>query len=99
MNWLLRFLTEYAGAITALATCIIALFTVLMWFVTRRIESATRHRDKEMTELYLVIVSTILVSGRTVGEPELSIRLIEEQKEKLGKLLAASNNAMVERGP
>ena len=82
---IMTFLANNSAAITALATFVIALFTILMWWVSHRIHQATMKRDKEMNELYLTIMATILVSGRTVGEPDLAVRLIEEQKEKLRK--------------
>lgn len=83
MNCIMKFLSDNAAAITALATVVIALFTFLMWWVSHRIHEASRQRDKEMKELYLVIMSTLLVSGKTVGEPDLAVRLIKEQTEKL----------------
>jgi prolipoprotein diacylglyceryltransferase len=84
------FLANNAAAITALATVVIAVFTFLMWLVSHRIHQATKQRDKEMTDLYLNIMSTILVSGRTVGEADLAVRLIKEQKEKLSKLFVTT---------
>lgn len=86
----MTFLANNAYAITALATSVIAIFTFLMWLVSHRIHQATKKRDKEMTELCLNIISTILVSGRTVGEADLAVRLIKEQKEKLSKLFVTS---------
>lgn len=84
------FLSNNATAITALATFVIALFTVLMWWVSRRIHQASLQRDKEMTDLYLNIMSAILVSGRTVGEADFTAMLIKEQKEKLRHLFITS---------
>ena len=86
MKCILTFLSNNAAAITALATVVIAAFTVLMWLVSHRIHQATLKRDREMTELYMNIMATILVSGRTVGLPDLSIRLIAEMKDKLRHL-------------
>ena len=90
MSSILKFLSDNSAALTALATIIIALFTFLMWWVSRRIHQASLKRDKEMTDLYLIIMSTILVSGKTVGEADLAIRLIKEQKEKLSQLFITS---------
>lgn len=90
INNIMTFLSNNAAAITTLATVVIASFTILMWWVSRRIHEASLQRDKEMTDLYLNIMSAILVSGRTVGEADLTISLIKEQKGKLCQLFITS---------
>lgn len=81
----MKFLSTNSAAIIALATVVIAVFSVLMWWLSRRIHQASIQRDREMTDLYLNLVTAILASGRGIGEHELSAELFTQQKEELLK--------------
>jgi hypothetical protein len=83
MKDIMKYLSDNAAAITALATAAIAIFSWLTWRVSHRIHMSSIQRDKEATEMYLNLVSAILSSGKCVGEPNLSASLFAQQKKEL----------------
>lgn len=83
MNYILQTLSDNASAITALATFVIAMFSIFTWLVSRRIHQASIQRHKEMNQMYVNLVSAIMVSGKTIGEPKLGARLFEQQRKEL----------------
>ena len=82
MNELMRFLANNSAAISAIATVAIAVFSVLTWRVSRQIHRASLQRDKEVSELYLNLVTALVISGRTIGNPESAMNLFEEQRKQ-----------------
>jgi low affinity Fe/Cu permease len=86
MKCVMSFLSDNAAAITALATFVIALFTILMWWLSRRIHQASLQRDKEMNEMYLNLVSAIMASGKLTCEPLMGATEFKRQRDALHDL-------------
>lgn len=78
-------LNTYAPLISAVSTVVIAIFSVLTWWVSRRIHQASIQREREMNKMYLNLASAIVSSGKGIGEPATSARLFNEQRDELLK--------------
>ena len=74
-----------ASAVTALATVVIALYAIFSHRLAKRIENQSRSNQERFHELLLSMVSATLVSGRTVGDPDLATRLFKTQREQMRK--------------
>jgi predicted negative regulator of RcsB-dependent stress response len=83
MKDLMIWLKDNSSAIIALATVVIAVFSLLTWKVSHSIHKASIQRDKETTEMYLNLVAAILASGEGFGEPTISADQFDQQKKKL----------------
>ena len=74
-----------ASAVTGLATVVIAVYAIFSHRLAKRIEKQSRSNQERFHELLLSMASATLVSGRTVGEPDLATRLFKSQREQLRK--------------
>jgi hypothetical protein len=78
--------------IIVIATVVMAISSSISCFVAYRIHQASLRRDREMTDLYVNIMASIIISGKFAGESQLSIRLLEDQKKELSKKLFGTSN-------
>jgi len=86
MNNILKFFSDNASAITAIATIVIAIFTSCTWWISRRIHQSSQQRDKEMNAMYLNLVSAIMSSSGVPGNPIDGAKAFKAQRKELSKL-------------
>lgn len=83
MNCIMKFLSDNAAAITGLATVVIALFTILMWWVSHRIHQATQKRDNEISEILINLTAATLVNPIAVEREDIIIQSFEKLRKKV----------------
>ena len=68
-------------------TAVIAVSTVAMVVLSFVIHRSSKQREKDIDKLVIVLATATLVSGSTLGESDLAIRLFNEQYPLLRKTL------------
>lgn len=62
-----------------LLTAVIAICAVAMFILSVMINCASRRNQRQLEKLIKAMATSILISGRTVGEPDTALRLFNEQ--------------------
>jgi archaellum biogenesis protein FlaJ (TadC family) len=60
-------------------TAIIALCALAMFVLSAVIHQSSKRNQQQMEKLIKAAATSILISGRTVGEPDTAVRLFNEQ--------------------
>ena len=75
-----------SNVIMVIATVVIAIFSGVSCLVAYRIHQASIQRHKETDQMYHNLVSAIMASGKSFGEPKLAADLFGQQREELSQL-------------
>ena len=75
-----------SNILIVLATVVIAIFSALTWFASRRIHQSTQKKDKEIKIILKHLTAATLVGGRGVGYEKTMLNTFKEMLKELDAL-------------